>query len=145
MTKKLQLMTVCLLLLVPFVVAGEEAAVEAAERACAKAVVENDFDALEKLFDDDLYYSHSNFVEDTKRTFIDNLKTGKARYYALDIQTTKAEIIDEETALASTVAIYETKAPDGSRQKATLKTLHVFRKNNGQWQLRAHQSARKPE
>ncbi len=121
--------------------AGE---VEAAERAWAKAVVANDFDALEKLLADDLYYSHSNFAVDTKRRYIDALKSGKARYYAIDLDSTEVRLLDDRTALAMSVGRYETKAADGSRQEATLKTLHVFRKHQGQWQLVAHQSARKP-
>jgi len=124
--------------------ADEKAAVEAAERAWAKAVVGNDYPALEKILADDLYYSHSNFVEDTKRSYIDNLKSGKARYYVLDIETLKVRMIDDRTALVGAVAEYQTKAPDGNRQTSILKTLHVFRKNDGLWQLTAHQSARKP-
>ena len=124
--------------------ADEKAAVEAAERAWAKAVVGNDYPALEKILADDLYYSHSNFVEDTKRSYIDNLKSGKARYYVLDIETLKVRMIDDRTALVGAVSEYQTKAPDGSRQTSILKTLHVFRKNGGLWQLTAHQSARKP-
>ena len=125
--------------------ADEKAAVEAAERAWAKAVVGNDYAALEKILADDLYYSHSNFLEDTKRAYIDNLKSGKARYYVLDIQQLKVRMIDDRTALVGAVSEYQTKAADGSRQTSILKTLHVFRKNDGQWQLTAHQSARKPE
>lgn len=125
--------------------AGEEGAVEAAERAWAKAMMENDFPKLEEILADDLYYSHSNFAEDTKRSYIDNLKSGKARYWVLDIQSLNVRMLDARTALVSAVAEYQTKAPDGSRQTSILKTLHVYRKNDGRWQLTAHQSARKPE
>jgi ketosteroid isomerase-like protein len=121
------------------------AAIVDAERTWAKAVVENDFETLERVLADDLYYSHSNFLEDTKRSYIDKLKSGEARYYVLDIESTKVQLVDEKTALAMSVAVYETKGTDGERHKATLKTLHVFRKNDGHWQLTAHQSARKPE
>jgi ketosteroid isomerase-like protein len=137
-----------ILLLITFstaaLAADEKAAVEAAERAWAKAVVGNDYPSLEKILADDLYYSHSNFLEDTKRDYIDKLKSGKARYYVLDIEKLKVWIIDDRTALVGAVAEYQTKAPDGSRQTSILKTLHVFRKNDGVWQLTAHQSARKP-
>lgn len=125
--------------------ADEKTAVEATERAWAKAVVGNDYPALERILADDLYYSHSNFLEDTKRTYIDNLKSGKARYYVLDIQKLQVRMIDDRTALVGAVSEYQTKAADGSRQTSILKTLHVFRKNDGQWQLTAHQSAKKPE
>lgn len=145
MNKRILFFPLLILVCVNGTAADEKAAVEAAERAWAKAVVGNDFPALEQILADDLYYSHSNFVEDTKRSFIDNLKTGKARYYVLDIEQLNVRIVDDRTALVGAVAEYQTKAPDGSRQTAILKTLHVYRKNDGQWQLLAHQSARKPE
>jgi ketosteroid isomerase-like protein len=125
--------------------AQDEADVKKAETDWAKAVVANDYDMLEGILADDLYYSHSNFLVDTKRSYIDALKSGKARYYAIDADSTSVQVLDARTALAMTIAVYETKTPDGSRQKATLKTLHVFRKNGSRWQLTAHQSARKPE
>jgi ketosteroid isomerase-like protein len=145
MIRKTVLFAFAVLLFTPFLVAGEEAAVEAAERAWAEAMEENDFDTLERVLADDLYYSHSNFLEDSKRSYIDNLKSGKARYYVLDIQSLEVMLLDDKTALTKGVAEYQTKAPDGSRQTSVLKTLHVYRKNNGQWQMAAHQSAKKPD
>jgi ketosteroid isomerase-like protein len=145
MIKRTVLFALVVLISVPVLFAGEEAAVEAAERAWAKAMEDNDFETLERVLADDLYYSHSNFLEDTKRAYIDNLKSGKARYYVLDIQSLEVMLLDEKTALTKAVAEYQTKTPDGSRQTSILKTLHVFRKNSGQWQMVAHQSAKKPE
>ena len=74
-----------------------------------------------------------------------NLRSGKSRYYVLDIQSLRVQLLDDNTALTMAVAEYQTKAPDGSRQTSVLKTLHIYRKNNGQWQMTAHQSAKKPE
>ena len=145
MIKRTVLFTLAVLISMPILLAGEEDAVAAAERAWAQAMEDNDFATLEKVLADDLYYSHSNFLEDTKREYIDNLKTGKARYYVLDIQSLEVMLLDEKTALTKAVAEYQTKSPDGSRQTSILKTLHVFRKNNGEWQMVAHQSAKKPE
>ena len=137
--------TLVLLMFTPFLAAGEEAAVDAVERAWAKAMEENDFETLERVLADDLYYSHSNFLEDSKRSYIDKLKSGEARYYVLDTQSLRVRLLDDNTALTMAVAEYQTKAPDGSRQESILKTLHIYRKNNGQWQMTAHQSARKPD
>jgi uncharacterized protein (TIGR02246 family) len=145
MMKQFASVAFVLFISVPFLVASEEAAVEAVEMAWAQAMEDNDFATLEKVLADDLYYSHSNFLEDTKRSYIDKLKSGEARYYVLDTQSIRVKILDEKTALSMAVAEYQTKAPDGSRQKSILKTLHVYRKNNGQWQMIAHQSAKKPD
>jgi len=145
MTKKILPITLVAVMFTPCLWAGEEAAVEEAEREWARAMEENDFETLERVLADDLYYSHSNFLEDSKRSYIDNLKSGKARYYVLDIQSLRVQLLDGKTALTMAVAEYQTKAPDGSRQTSILKTLHVYRKNHGQWQMAAHQSARKAD
>lgn len=128
-----------------FAAAADASDIKAAEKAWAEAVTSNDFAALEQILAEDLFYSHSNFAEDSKRSFIDNLKSGKARYFAIEVESTKVRMIDPQTALAISVARYETQTEGEDRQETTLKTLHVFRKNDGRWQLTAHQSARGPE
>ena len=134
-----------LLMLAAGIAAADEKAVEAAERAWGSGVVKNDFAALEKVLADDLTYRHSNGLVDTKRSYIDGLKSGKSRYYTVDFSEIKVKPIDEKTALAFSKAKFITKGPDGSKQEMVLMTLHVFRKNAAGWQLVAHQSARMPQ
>jgi len=124
--------------------ASPDADVEKAERAWAAGVMKNDFPALEKVLADDLTYRHSNGAVDTKRSYIDKLKSGEARYYVLELQEVKVKTLDEKTSLAFSKGKYVTKAADGSKQEMVLMTLHVFRKNAAGWQLVAHQSARQP-
>jgi ketosteroid isomerase-like protein len=124
--------------------AGDEAAVETAEKAWATGVVKNDYALLEKVLADDLYYSHSSGAEDTKRSYIDKLKSGEARYYGVEFKSLKVRVLDAKTALAMHIAVYTTKTSDGGKQALNLKALHVYRNNGGQWQLTAHQSARMP-
>ena len=142
MIRKTVLSALVFFLLIPSLVAGDEAEVEAAERAWAKAIEQKDYTTLEKVLADNLYYSHSNFYVDTKRSFINNLKSGRARYW--EIQSLEVNVLDGKTALAMAVAESQTKRSDGSRRRDLLKTLNVYRKNNGQWQMTAHQSAQKP-
>jgi uncharacterized protein (TIGR02246 family) len=123
--------------------AGEAAAVEAAERAWGAAVVKNDFAALEKLMADDIYYSHSSGAVDTKRVYIDNLKTGKARYTQLDYDDIKVSLLSPDIAVVS-IRARVTFVGSGQPTPMKMALLHVFQKRGGQWQLRAHQSARLP-
>ena len=133
-----------MLLATGMAVAADEKAVEAAERAWGTAVVANDFAGLEKVLADNLTYRHSNGLVDTKKSYIDALKSGKARYYTVDFSEIQVKPVDDKTALAFSKAKFVTKAADGSKQEMVLMTLHVFRKNAAGWQLMAHQSARMP-
>jgi uncharacterized protein (TIGR02246 family) len=121
--------------------ASEAAAVEAAERAWGAAVVKNDFAALEKVMSDELYYSHSSGVVDTKRSYIDNLKSGKARYTQVEYDEIKVAVLSPDIAIAA-IRARVTTINDGKPNPMKMALLHVFQKKGGQWQLRAHQSAR---
>ncbi len=120
------------------------AEVEKAERVWGTATMNNDYAALEKVLSDDLTYRHSNGLVDTKKSFIEALKSGKARYYLIEFEEVTVKPVDQRTSLAFSKGKYVTKAADGSKQELILMTLHVFRKGASGWQLLAHQSARQP-
>ena len=54
-----------------------------AEDARYKALLSGDFSALEKMFGEELYYSHSDGALNTKRIFLDNLKKNPSKYNSL--------------------------------------------------------------
>ncbi len=123
---------------------ADEKAVEAAERAWAAGVTGKNYPVLEKVLANDLIYSHSNGLVDTKKSYIDALKTGKAEYYQINYESIRVKMLDANTAMAFCRAFFQTKAADGSKQEMVLAFLHVFRKNGNDWQLVGHQSARMP-
>ena len=60
------------------------------ERQRWDALVENDLDALDRLFADDLTYTHSNGMVDTKATYLGALRDGVFRYTSVDLQDLQA-------------------------------------------------------
>jgi ketosteroid isomerase-like protein len=52
----------------------------AAEGVRYAAQMKNDFAAMEKLFGDDLVYSHSSAAVDNKKTYIESMRSGRVRY-----------------------------------------------------------------
>lgn len=123
---------------------ADEKAVEAAERAWGAGVVAKNYPVLEKVLADDLIYSHSNGLVDTKRSYIDSLKSGKSEYYQVKYESIRVKMLDATTAMAFCRAYFQTKAADGGKQDMTLALLHVFKKKGADWQLVGHQSARMP-
>ncbi|MBI4892766.1 MAG: nuclear transport factor 2 family protein [Acidobacteria bacterium] len=138
-----RLLIIFSLLALPAFSADPAQAVEEAERGWAKGVTTNDFALLGKVLGDDLSYTHSTGALDTKASYIDNLKTGKARYLKVDHEDLKVRLLSKDTAIAICRAAVVT-IQNGKENPARLTFLHVFVNRHGQWQMVAHQSARLP-
>lgn len=130
-----------LLFAAPVLVADDAKDIEAAERGWAKGVTTNDFALLDKVLAQDLMYSHSSGVVDTKASYIGNLKSGKSKYLKVDFTELKVTLLDPKFAYVSSRANFVT-VNDGKETPMDLKLLHIFRKDAGQWKMVAHQSAR---
>lgn len=137
------LLTLSLLLLPAFCQTADEKAVDEAERGWAKGVASKDYALLDKVLATDLVYTHSNGAVDGKASYIDNLKTGKSNYKVCEHEKVEVKMLDKNTALTMCRLKVEAGAP-GKENKMNMSVLHVFRKNKGQWQMVAHQSARLP-
>ncbi|MEJ5369910.1 MAG: nuclear transport factor 2 family protein [Bryobacteraceae bacterium] len=124
--------------------ADEAKAVEEAERGWARGVTTNDFALLEKVLAPDLVYTHSNGLVDTRDSYIESLRSGKTRYVRVEYSDIKVRLLTPEIATANCRALVVT-LQQGKENPMKLALLHVFKKNGGQWQLVAHQSARLPE
>jgi len=58
--------------------------VQAAEDARYRAMTTNDLGALAALLGDDLLYTHSSAVTDTKASYLETLRSGKVKYLAAE-------------------------------------------------------------
>lgn len=116
--------------------------VKEAEKKWAAAVTKNDFAALEKLFAEELIYTHSNGASDSKREFIDNLKNGVRKYEAMDYDSTTVKIAGN-TALLSAKGTLRV-VTKGQKSEFKIVFLHTYVKRKDGWQLLGHQSARLP-
>lgn len=124
--------------------ADEAKAVEEAERGWARGVTTNDFALLEKVLAPDLVYTHSNGLVDTRDSYIESLRSGKSRYVKVEYSDIKVRLLTPDIATANCRALIVT-LQQGKENPLNLALLHVFKKNRGQWQMVAHQSARLPQ
>jgi uncharacterized protein (TIGR02246 family) len=118
-------------------------AVEEAERGWARGVTTNDFALLEKVLAPDLVYTHSTGAVDSRDSYIEKLRSGKSRYLKVDYSELKVRLLTPDIALTHCRAVIVT-LQEGKEHSDRLALLHVFKKNGGQWQMVAHQSARLP-
>jgi len=115
-------------------------AVRAAEQAWADATTKGDEAALKRVLADDLTYTHSNAEIDTKRVFIDNLKTKTRTYHKVDYGKIDVRVFGRAAILEATAHFDVTTR--GQRSVAHLRIIHVWVNSGGNWQLAAHQSTR---
>jgi len=83
-----------LMALAPMAFAGsakpdDEKAVLAAEKQYADAMVKADTATLGKLLADDLSYTHSSAMMETKADVLNGLKSGKSKYTAIEFKSTQ--------------------------------------------------------
>jgi ketosteroid isomerase-like protein len=121
-------------------------AVKALELERFQAQEKNDFAALERLLADDLVYTHSSGNVDSKASYIESLRSGKARYLKIAPDELKVRIIGDLALIHGRgVFTLETNV-NGQKGENPLKLsfLDVWQKRNGKWQMIAWQSARLP-
>ncbi|MHA4869873.1 nuclear transport factor 2 family protein [Duganella sp. PWIR1] len=104
-----------------------------------EALIKADTAALDQLYTDDIVYTHTNGTVNTKAQFLDSLKAGKAKYFAVERSDVKVQAYGD-TAIVTFRAVIKVNA-------VTLpsRIMHVFVRQNGQWRMAAYQSTRLPE
>lgn len=118
---------------------GADDEVLAVEKSRFQAMVKKDFDQLDKLIGEDLYYLHSNGAVDTKESFINAIKEGKSYYDEITIEQAKTRKYGN-TAIINGECTYHRKNQDGSPNNTQLRYTSVYVKQKGQWRLVSWQS-----
>ena len=116
--------------------------VEKAEQAWSAAVRSADAAALEKMLADDLVYTHASGSVDTKRSYIDSLKSGARKYTGVDFTETKIRMYGNTAVLTTNARMRG--AAGGNAFDDRVRLLHVWVKGAGGWQLASHQTTKIP-
>jgi hypothetical protein len=117
-------------------------AAKAAELQRFEAATKNDLDALGKLLSDDLTYTHSTGVLESKTVFLESLKSGT-------LQFKKIEPADLQVRVFGTTAVINGTATMAVISKGEAKDVHlrytdVWVNSAGRWQMVAWQSTKLP-
>jgi len=72
---------------------GHDVRVLELEDARWRALMSNDVAELDELFSDDLSYTHSNAMMDTKSSYLGALRTGVFRYDAIDRSDVQVRVV----------------------------------------------------
>jgi ketosteroid isomerase-like protein len=129
--------------LAAFAFAGpEEAAITAAEKTWSTSIVKQDWAKLEALLADDLVYYHSSGVIDSKKSYLESVKTGALKYIGVDYEKQQIRVYGNTAVLNAT---FRVRANDhGTMVNNHLLLTHVFVKQGGTWRLVSHQTTKIP-
>lgn len=119
-----------------------EQAILKLETEWVDALVKADAAALEKLYSDQLTYTHSSGSTDTKTEYITNLKAGKTKYESLVREDVKVRVLGN-TALHTSKTNIKL-ISNGQPSAFAVKMLHVWVKEGSNWRMVAHQTTRLP-
>ena len=125
--------------------AGEaEQAVLAAQDKRIAATVAADVAQLGGMMTDDLSYTHSNAVVETRADFLDGLKTGKYRYRSTSFDERGVRLHGDATAIVSGTC--RVQGTTGGRDfEVKLRFTELYVKQGGAWKMALWQSTRVPD
>jgi ketosteroid isomerase-like protein len=120
-----------------------EAAVLKREEARLQAMVKADVAALEDILADDLSYFHSSGSADTKREFIEAIRTGRLKYKQLDREGVAVRVYGE-VAVVTGRGRFQVRSGEDDLD-VRLRFTDVYVKRGGKWRMVAWQSTRLAE
>ena len=115
-----------------------------AEKDRFAAMIKGDRPALEKLLADDLTYTHSSALFETKEQFIKSVTSGNIDYVSIEPSETDWKVrVDGNTAIVNGVAAVNV-IDTGKDLKIKIRFTTTHTNRGGAWQLRAWQATRFP-
>jgi ketosteroid isomerase-like protein len=110
------------------------------EKQWAEALMKSDTAALERLYADDLSYTHSSGVTDDKATYLGNIRSGATKYEEVIFESQSVRVYRDVAVAFSTCKVRVT--ANGQKLNNTLKLTHIYARSGGEWRMVAHHSTR---
>jgi len=120
-----------------------EQEVRSADDARARAMIEADYDALERLLGDGLVYTHGNATSDGKAGYMNNLRSGKVRYLAVHQDNVTIKVYGNAAVMHGNVQLHTRR--DGAERHLHNAFMNVWVKGSGGWQMVAWASTPLPK
>ena len=122
---------------------GGEKEVLAVEKARTAALERSDVAALDRIMADDVTYVHASGKVDTKKSYLDAIRSGQLRYISWQARNLQVRVFGDSAAINGEYAVRVT---DSRVQAApfdiSIFILTVYTRRDGRWQQVAWQSTR---
>jgi ketosteroid isomerase-like protein len=106
------------------------------------AMIARDFAGLDKLVHDQLLYTHSSGVTDTKASWLESMKSGKVKYKSASCSDRKARFFGDVALVTGTAAIEA--EIGGQARSLKLFFLNAWTRTPQGWKFVAWQSCPQP-
>jgi ketosteroid isomerase-like protein len=114
-------------------------AVRATAQGWRDALIRQDKEALERLLAADLIYTHASGKSQNKAEYIASVTEGPGRYESFKQTDTRIRVYGDLAILSGYVDVKIV-----GRDSYRVRTLEIYKKNNGQWQFAEKESVRVP-
>ena len=122
--------------------AGDEQAVLAAHDKRIALTVAGDLAGLAAMMTDDLTYTHSSGVSESRAEFLEALKSGKYLYREIAPRERKVRLHGDAAIVSGPAHVVI--EPGGKRTEIDLYFTELYVKEGGQWRMALWQSTRLP-
>ncbi|MBV8709306.1 MAG: nuclear transport factor 2 family protein [Acidobacteriaceae bacterium] len=116
-----------------------EKAVSAAETQWRQAVLKGNRSVLANLMADDITYTHSSSLTQTKDQFIESVVSGSTKYQGIDFKTTQMRQYGD-----TVIVIHDAMITTVQTGVAHLYLTHVWSRQNGSWKMVSRQATKIP-
>ena len=116
-----------------------EKAVSAAESQWRQAVLAGNRSVLANLMADDVTYTHSSALTQTKEQFIESVVSGSTKYQGIDFKMTQMRQYGD-----TVIVIHDAIITTAQTGVAHLYLTHVWSRQNGRWQMISRQATKIP-
>ena len=136
------LLGLCAVLAPALALAAAETEVAAAHDARLAATIRADVAALAAMMTDDLTYTHSSGVTETRTEFLQALSSGKYVYRTIEPRRRRVRVFGDAAVVSGPCHIVI--EPGGKRTEIDLYFTELYVKKNGRWRMALWQSTRLP-
>ena len=105
-----------------------------------QGLVHNDFAALDQIMSDDLIYTHSTGVAETKAEYLGQLKSGQLKYQSMEHEGVVVRVYGDTAILTGRTKVKSVSR--GQEFNNDLRFLIVYVKQRGRWRMVSWQSTR---
>jgi ketosteroid isomerase-like protein len=114
------------------------AAIEAVNKRIEEAVVSKDLASLDALYADDFVFTHGTGLIQTKRQWLDALRSNGTRYLSRQLDSTSVEL-HAEIAIV-TGRLFVCRQSEAGDVRYGLQYVRVYLMKTGSWQLISHRT-----
>ena len=105
-------------------------------------MISKNYDSLNWITDENMKFIHSNGWTQTKKDFIDDLKSGKLNYTSIVIAESSVNIYDSKCAVVTGKGTFKGLMPDQSEFNINLLYTEVYVRSKRQWKLVSRQASK---